>query len=639
MNKNLHIFICIFFSFTGLLSYGQKGDAENIDFSEETLMPVPDKNVSLNPDRIPSLKINYHKLKQYFNNFEPAYIENGSILFNDLYQNELDIDINSVTFSLKSKDSMIKLDLPISPESSQKLFVLNEKKYLDYYGGKDFMAAKINSYNALKFYDDKQIYSKKHYQLWDWKSLNHPPVRNLKYPLEFYDAHKKAIDYDTIQSLFFNPDIHRMIDKNTNSNLTFGNKLELLLNGDAYQKKLELIRNAQSSILISVMSYYKDSSSLFMTNELIKKANEGVQVYLIVEKVWTKLLMKKGMRPFKKSNVVVIYADDLLNNKKHHTALFHNKIFVFDDKVAIVGGQNIIDSDNISSGYNHQSRDSDLLIEGPAVTDIAHSFIDLLEDYHYEKKSETTQIAYIESFQRQMNDRYQFELENNLRGEAIYKDKLLNKNSRLDGVCRFVIQGPRTDRFAVSKAMISYFKYAQNSIDITSGKIKIDMDNKFEVNAYEGWSKRVWNELFSAAEDGIDINIINNGVDGGYGELSNYLKRKSLTNHHNKFIAKYYPRIAEKLDVKAAKRNYPALVYLQQKQNIDTWMYFQYMHSKTFMIDRFIVSVGSYNLDNWSADKSHEAILICQDKELAKTFEYQYTLDKVNSTPVILKNK
>lgn len=74
------------------------------------------------------------------------------------------------------------------------------------------------------------------------------------------------------------------------------------------------------------------------------------------------------------------------------------------------------------------------------------------------------------------------------------------------------------------------------------------------------------------------------------------------------------------------------------KENINTWMYIQYMHSKTFMIDRFVVSVGSFNLDNWSADKSQEVVLICQDKELAKEFEYYFTLDRINSRPLLIKN-
>ena len=83
------------------------------------------------------------------------------------------------------------------------------------------------------------------------------------------------------------------------------------------------------------------------------------------------------------------------------------------------------------------------------------------------------------------------------------------------------------------------------------------------------------------------------------------------------------------------QKKYPTLKYLQQKENINTWMYFQYMDSKTFMIDWFVVSVGSYNLENWSSDRSQEAVLICQDKKLAKELEYQFILNKVNSTPVL----
>jgi len=40
-------------------------------------------------------------------------------------------------------------------------------------------------------------------------------------------------------------------------------------------------------------------------------------------------------------------------------------------------------------------------------------------------------------------------------------------------------------------------------------------------------------------------------------------------------------------------------------------------------------------LENWSSDRSQEAVLICQDKKLAKELEYQFILNKVNSTPVL----
>ena len=638
MNRKLQLILFVLLILNGTINYSQKGDFAYNDVKLESINYSTRSSFSLNPNNIDFLEIDYKTLIRYYNNFDTNYIENGEISLTGLYNKSLNIDINSLTFKLKAKDSTIKLNLPLCPESTQKLFVLNERKYLNKFGGIDFLDAKINSYKRLKFSEINQCYSKEYYQLWDWKSLNHPPVRDLKYSLEFYDKKRTKIDYDTINSPFFNADFHKLVDNNSNSYLTFENKLELLKNGNSYQKKLELIKNAKSSILISVMSYYKDSSSLKMTHELIKKANEGVNVYLIVEEVWTKLWMKKGMKPFNKSKVVLIYADDLINIEKHQTALFHNKIWIFDERTAIIGGQNIIDSDNISSGYNHQSHDTDLLIEGAAVTDIANSYIGLLEHYGFEKKSDAQQIEFIKTFQNQISKRYNSESKNMLRGQDIYKEKLENKNTRLNGVCRFVIQGPQTDRFAVSKAYTSYFKQAQNSIDITSGKIKIDIENEREINRYEGWSERMWNQIFSSAENGVNVNIIYNGIDGGSGELSNHLKRKALTNYNNKFIKKYYPRIAQNLDVKAANRNYPVLNYLQKKENINTWMYFQYMHSKTFMIDRFVVSVGSFNLDNWSADKSQEAVLICQDKDLAKEFEYYFTLDRVNSTPMLTKN-
>ncbi len=638
INKLRFILLLVLFVFSASI-YSQKSNYAYVDFKFEDHKTTEKKpHFNLNPNNQDILEINYNSLKKYYNNSNTSYIENGEIVFTDLYQKPFFIDMDKVNFTLQDKDSTISLDLAISPESVQKLFVLNERKYRSNFKGDDFLEAKINSYKNLKYLEDKQCYSKKYYQLWDWKSLNHPPVRKLKYSLDFYDKKRTKIDYDKINSPFFDADFHMVMDKITNSHLTFENKFKLLKNGNSYQKKLELIRNASSSVFISVMSYFKDSSSMKMTCELIKKAEEGVHVYLIVEKVWTKLLMKKGMKPLKNSKVVVIYADDLINAEKNRTALFHNKIWVFDGETAIIGGQNIIDSDNISSGYNHQSHDTDLLVEGAAVTDITNSYINLLKHYNYEKRSSSRQLAFMEDLQERNDKRFNLEIENKLRGKDIYKEKLLDKNTRLDGVCRYIIQGPVSNRYAVSKAYTFYFKNAQNSIDITSGKVKIDTENEKEINAYEGWSERMWNQIISSAESGVRVNLIYNGIDGGYGEFSNYLKRKVLTSNDNNFITKYYPRIAKHLDIKAAKRNYPILNYLQQTENIHAWMYFQYMHSKTFMIDRFVVSVGSFNLDNWSSDKSQESVLICMDKELAKEYEYYYTLDMVNSTPVLSKS-
>ena len=639
MAKQLQFLFLIIIIINNHLLYCQSDSYASNDVSfNQNIDTNSNPNFDINPDNLKSFDTDYNSLIQYYQNINLNYIKKGEVSFFDLDLKPIEVDINSVEFLVNSRDSTILLDRAVSPESAQNLFFLNEQQYINTYNGDDFLSAKINSYKNLIFSKEKLRYSKKYFQFWDWKSLNHPPLKKLQYPLDFYDKKRTVIDYDAIKSPFFNPDFHILLDKNTNSNLTFGNHLELLRNGYSYQKKIELIKKAKSSILISVMSYYNDRSATKMTEELIKKTKEGVVVYLIVEKVWTKLMMKKAMRKFKNSDVVIIYADDLMNIEKNTVALFHNKIFVFDGETAIVGGQNILDSDNISSGYNHQSHDTDLLIEGPAVTDIAKSFIDLLESYNYDKKANKPQIKLIKDYQDQIQNRLKLEKEQKLRGQENYKEKLQNKETRMDGVCRFVIQGPQVDRYAVSKAFLFYFKHAQNSIDLTTGKISIDMEDEIKISNYEGWSKQIWNQLFELADEGIHINLIHNGIDGGNGELSNFVKRKVLTDPDNRFIKKYFPPLAERLDLKAARRNYPALSYIQKHENIDVWMYFQYMHSKSFLIDRFVVSISSFNLDNWSSDKSQEAALICQDKELAKQFEYYYILDEINSTPVPLKN-
>ncbi len=632
MFLNKHCVFLVLFLWFSLSVYAQ--DDDQYTYNDLEISNLDNSGFDLNPHGLSYFNLDFKTLRQYYKENGIDFLERGDLNFYDLNDNKIQIDPNDVRLKARVLDSTIRIDLPVSPESAQHLFKLNEVKYVEKYGGDDFLEAKRNYYKTVGFFIDKQEYSKKYYQLWDWKSLNHPPVRKLTHALEFYDRKLSSIDYDTIQSPFFNADFHKILDKNTGSGLSFGNHMKILLNGDSFQKKMELIKKAKSSILISVMSYYNDSTSTMMTKELIKKTKEGVKVYLIVEKVWTLLMMKKAMKKFKNSDVVIIYADDLMNIEMHRTALFHNKIWVFDQEKAIVGGQNIIESENMSSGYNHKNYDLDMLIEGPAVTDIAYESVKLLRAYHFERKASKEFVDFIDTYEKELESKFITEKMAKLRGKEHYREKLGNKETRLNGVCRFVIQGPQADRYAVSKAYLLYFKKARYRVDLTTGKLKIDLKNENKVDRYSGWSIRIWNQLFEDARKGIDINMIYNGIDGGYGEFSSYLKRMALKNYDHKNLSEWYFGLAERLDLKAAKRNYPSMSYLQQKKNFEVWNYFQYMHAKSFMIDRFIVSIGSFNLDNWSSDRSQESVLICQDKKLAKSYEEEYTLDRVNSTPV-----
>lgn len=89
----------------------------------------------------------------------------------------------------------------------------------------------------------------------------------------------------------------------------------------------------------------------------------------------------------------------------------------------------------------------------------------------------------------------------------------------------------------------------------------------------------------------------------------------------------------------AAKKNQPYLNYLETLPQTRVWTNFQYMHSKMIQIDRILNVVSSYNLEEWSADKSYESGVICFDKELSRQMDRSFITDFVNSTPVkTLKN-
>ncbi|MFD1316262.1 phospholipase D-like domain-containing protein [Namhaeicola litoreus] len=593
-------------------------------------------------EAVSSFKTNIENIDLYFNSEYIPYLNKSplsSLEFFNINYEKVDLLPNDLTFLINNEDSTIVSELFLAPESIQNLYTLNEVAYIENFKGEDFLEAKKNAFQRQLYSLKSYKFSKDYYQFFDWKSLNHPPVKQLRESLKFYDKKRTLIDYDTISSEFFSQNFHQLVDQLSGTNLTFGNELELLENGYSFDKKLELVRNAKKSILIAVMSFYKDSSAMVMANELIKKSKEGVHIVLVVEKVWTKLMMKKGLKEFPKNNITVIYADDLLKYDNHKRALFHNKIWVFDEETAIVGGQNILNSDNISTGFNHQSRDSDLLVRGPAVTDISKSVIEILEKYNYQKKCTEDQIRYIKDFQKSLSSRLDAEVLDKKRGTAIYQEKLENPDSRMMGVCRYIIQGPQNDKNLIAKVYLQYLNQVKYKIDLNTGKVNFNLKDKNAYSFFEGWEQQLWNKLFELGENGKEINLISNGIDGGYGELSSHMKRQSFVKNDKWLFGKAYPVVAEKLDRKAAHRNYPFLRAAQQKKNIDVWFYFQYMHSKSFMLDRFVVSVGSFNLDKWSADKSHESVLICQDKELAKQYEYNYVLDLVNSTPVPVKYK
>lgn len=595
-------------------------------------------------------KIPYRALVDYF-----KYASEGMIIENPNTPEIKDIDqdvihgkeVDSLNFFVSLAKQKAYPTVVLNPHTVSELFVVDPVAYATFAGADDFLDAKKKVYGAKSFDKKKVRYSKEMVHLEDWRSLNHPPVMDLGEDLTIWDKELTPIDYDKVESVFFKPEVQQKLDAASSSELTFGNKLHLLENGDSYDRKLVEVKKARKFILMAVMSFFCDKSSRQLEDLLIEKAKEGVDVKLIVEKVWTRIAMNSCLNRMIKGGIDVSLANDLLK-RGDAQALFHDKFMVIDENMVIAGGANIMASDNISTGYNHMNRDNDVVIEGPMTADAILGFVDIYKQFENKRNrrlrkkdgERVKEIAYYEELANQMIAKQK---QDGIRGPAAYAQKLSDVSTRMDGVCRFMNQSPSTDKYKISKVYIEMINHSESKLNMTNGNtFYFDLpEHKEKERNRDTWNKRLYRAMFAATERGVKLDIIGNGIDGGYGEASNMFKRGYLKNRYkvnpiNKTVALL---LADWMDHMAAKKNQPYLEFLASVKNTRAWAHFQYMHSKKFQVDRIVSAITSYNLDEWSADKAHESAVICMDKKLNQQLERSFLLDLANSTPAYKDTK
>lgn len=587
-------------------------------------------------------KVPYSALVEYY-----KFAGLGTISENQIDNPLMDLDMDVMTDVTKDEvefyvDMKRKKAYPlrlINPHSVSQLFVLNPKAYTDLADADDFLDAKMKIYGSKEFKKKKLSYERDFVHLEDWRSLNHPPVQDMGSDLTIWDKDYTPIDYSKRESVFYKESFQKNIDEISNTELTFGNKVHLLSNGVSFQKKVSEIQNAKKSVLMAVMSFFCDKSSRELEDILINKVKEGVDVKLMVEKVWTRLAMKKCMNRMIKGGVDVVYANDLLK-KGEESALFHNKFMIIDGSKVIMGGSNIVESDNISTGYNHMNRDNDVFVEGPIATEATLNYVMLWKKFMGEKnemnQDRNPSVKDISVYEKMALEQKDQERLDGLRGAEQYSTILNDPKARNQGVCRFMTQNPDTDKHKLTKVFMEYFNNAEERLNLTTGSIYFDLpEHKAKERARDTYNKQLFRSIFAATERGVKLDIIGNGIDGGYGEISNMINRSQMKSRFDfKPIVKTLNTIITSwLNKGAAKKNQPYLEYIQKLPNARAWANFQYMHSKMMQIDRVANMVSSYNLEEWSGDKSHETSIICLDESLSREMDESFLKDFANSVP------
>ena len=168
------------------------------------------------------------------------------------------------------------------------------------------------------------------------------------------------------------------------------NKMMILNSGvAAFWKRIEMIRSAKKNIEVEYFIYSTDETSKALTTELVKAAERGVIVRILVDKsaavfeldpFYAKALKTKGVE-LRYYNAAPLYRISSVNFRNHR------KLISVDDRYAITGGRNI-ENDYFDYSTEFNFLDRDAYIEGDIVPTLRKSFDAFFENSIVETPSD-----------------------------------------------------------------------------------------------------------------------------------------------------------------------------------------------------------------------------------------------------------
>lgn len=142
---------------------------------------------------------------------------------------------------------------------------------------------------------------------------------------------------------------------------------------ESLQLRLEMIRKAKHTIEVEYYIYYMDMAGKIFNRELVKAAQRGVKVRILVDKFSSGINSFLSHELAKYGIEVKFYNTNVLLKLGKINYRNHRKLLVIDGQEAITGGRNLADEYfNINLKYNYDDRD--VYVKGPIVKPMLDSF-------------------------------------------------------------------------------------------------------------------------------------------------------------------------------------------------------------------------------------------------------------------------
>jgi len=174
------------------------------------------------------------------------------------------------------------------------------------------------------------------------------------------------------------PQFHRALGALLGPSIVEGNKVDVLLNGDAiFASMLKAIGQAQRSITFETYIYWSETIGREFADALVARARAGVRVHVLLDWVGSAKMEQRYLDEMKQAGVEVERY-----HKPNWSGLFrmnnrtHRKVLVVDGQIGFTGGVGIADQWRGDAQDSDHWRDTHFRVEGPVVAQMQGVFMD-----------------------------------------------------------------------------------------------------------------------------------------------------------------------------------------------------------------------------------------------------------------------
>lgn len=384
-------------------------------------------------------------------------------------------------------------------------------------------------------------------------------------------------------------------------------------NDDALNWRLALTDHATTSIDAQYFIWQNDATGKLLFDRLLKAADRGVRVRLLVDDIWLaandEVIAALDDHPNFAIKIfnptytrhAVAGAFEFLAYFQELNRRMHNKLFIVDNRMAIVGGRNIGNPYfGLSKKYNF--RDLDVLTTGPVVEEISMAY----DEYW------NTELAYPG---RLLSDKYSYEDLDLLRQEiktcfaenaellASYPLTPRNWSKEMHQLTRRMHSGEghflQDDPIVVHGEQLKLF----DMLDILAAPSHEEL---IMVSPYLIPVKGSLEDLAELSSEGVDIKILTASM------ASN--NHTAAHSHYKKYRQRILDTGAELYEF----RHDPSQAIRNEADISPVKSNFISLHVKALVGDRQRCFIGSLNLDPRALEINTENGLYIESPELAK---------------------